>query len=496
MHALQLQPLRSLLAALAGVLALSGGAQAAPAASQHEQIHRLMARYHQFGQLDGTVLVADHGKVVYQHAFGLANREWQVPNTIDSAYRIASLTKQFTATLIMQLVEQGKIKLDDKISLYVPDLKPEIGDKVTIHQLLNHTSGIVDYANFPGFWANRLGERVSRADFIAIMNRDLEFTPGSIGHYNSSGYTLLGYVIEKIIGKSYGEVLDAMILQPLGMTRSAYDAPEKLIARKASGYVRVLGKYQPAPPMWMPNIASGGGMVSTVGDFLKWDQALYGEKLLSAESKRMMFTPYVKDDVWGDLGYGYGWMIGKREIAGQARLVHEHGGNANGYRTLITRYPDEQRLIVIFLNEGNGNKGPGIYQIKDGITKILYGQKAPMPKAALADVLIAAIEKDGVAATLARFELLRASAQVVTAPEELNALGYGYASAGRFDLAFAVLVLNLRLFPKDGNTYDSMGEINLMQGDKAAARANYKRALALDPTNTNAADVLQKLGSE
>ncbi len=301
-------------------------------------------------------------------------------------------------------------------------------------------------------------------------------------------------MIEKVSGKPYGQALDEMILKPLGMTRSAYDAPEKLIARKAAGYVRVLGKYQPAPPLWIPNIASGGGMVSTVGDFLKWDQALYGEKLLSAESKRLMFTPYVKDDVWGDLGYGYGWMIGKRDIADKPRLVHEHGGNANGYRSLITRYPDEQRLVVILLNEGNGNKGPGIYQIKDGITKILYGQTAMMPTATLADALVAAIDKDGVAATLERFELLRASAHAVTRPDELNMLGYAYANAARFDAALAVFKLNLRMFPKDGNTYDSMGEINLMQGDKTSARVNYKRALELDPANSNAADVLRKLG--
>lgn len=485
-----------MLMALASALTMNGTAQAAPSTSQQDQIHQLMTRYHQLGQLDGTVLVADHGKVIYQHAFGLADREWKVPNTVDGAYRIASLTKQFTATLVMQLVEQNKLKLDDKIGKYVPDLKPEIGDKVTIHQLLNHTSGIVDYANFPGFWANRLGERVPRADFIAIMNHELEFVPGSTGHYNSSGYTLLGYVIEKVSGKPYGQALDEMILKPLAMTRSAYDAPEKFIERKAFGYVRTLGKYQAAPPLWMPNIASGGGMVSSVGDFLKWDQALYGDQLLSAESKRLMFTPYVKDDIWGDLGYGYGWMIGKREIAGKSRLVHEHGGNANGYRTLITRYPEEKRLVVIFLNEGNGNKAPGIYQIKDGITKIIYGQPVALPKITLADALIAAFDKDGVDNTLARFDSLRATTALVTTPGDLNTLGYAYAGAGRFDEALAALKLNLRLFPKDGNSYDTMGEFNLMQGDKASARVNYQRALELNPANSNAADVLRKLGNE
>ncbi|MEJ7808126.1 MAG: serine hydrolase domain-containing protein, partial [Telluria sp.] len=338
-------------AACAALLASAAAHAAVPVTPEAAQLHKLLTRYHELGQLDGTVLVAEHGKVLYQHAFGLANREWKAPNTVDTAYRIASLTKQFTAMLVMQLVQQGKLRLDEKIGLYVPDLKGEIGNAVTIHQLLNHTSGIVDYANYPGFWQGRLGNRVPRADLLAIMNNPLEFAPGSNGRYSSSGYTLLGYAIEKITGKSFGQALDEMIVKPLAMTRSGYDAPERLVERKASGYVRVLGAYQHAAPVWMANLGAGGGMFSTVGDLLKWDQALYGDKLLSADSKRLMFTPYVKDDVWGDLGYGYGWMIGQRDVAGKARLVHEHGGNANGYRSLITRFPDEQKLVVLLLNE-------------------------------------------------------------------------------------------------------------------------------------------------
>jgi CubicO group peptidase (beta-lactamase class C family) len=469
---------------------------AAGARADAAKIGQLMARYHQLGQFDGTVLVADHGKIVYQHAFGLANREWQAPNTVDTAYRIASLTKMFTATLIMQLAEQGKLKLDDRIGQYVPELKPAIGQQVSLHQLLNHTSGIVDYANFPGFWERRLGEKVPRADFIAIMNHDLEFAPGSTGHYNSSGYTLLGWVIEKVSGKSFDEALAEMILKPLQMKRSSYDAPERIVARKASGYTRVLGRYQPAAPLWIPNIASGGGMVSTVGDFLKWDQALYGDKLLSAASKEKMFTPYVKDDVWGDLGYGYGWMIGTRQIGGKAVRVHEHGGNANGFRTLVTRYPGERRLVVLMLNEGNGNKGPGIYRIKDSITQVLYGQPAPLPKAALDDVLVKAIDEKGVAAAVALFAALRDTAAPLADPGPLNMLGYSYAGARRFDAALAVLKLNLQLFPQDGNSHDSLGEVYLMQGDKANAVTHYRRALELDPQNNNAREVLKKIGAQ
>jgi CubicO group peptidase (beta-lactamase class C family) len=483
--------MRKFLLIVAACASVLPAAQATPA--REAAIGRLMTQYHQLGQLDGAVLVAEKGKIVYQHAFGQANREWAVPHTTDSVFRIASLTKQFTAAMVLQLAEQGKLRLDDKIGRYVPDLKPEIGEHVTLAQLMNHTSGIVDYANFPGFWANRLGEKVPRADYLAIMNRELEFAPGTQGHYNSSGYTLLGWVIEKVTDKSYGDALDAMIAKPLGMAHTSYDAPDKIVPRKASGYARVLGHYQPAAPLWIPNIGAGGGMVSTVGDFFKWDQALYGSKLLSEASKRLMWTSSVKDDVWGDLNYGYGWLSGQRQIAGKTRTVHEHGGNANGFRTLITRYPDEQRLVVIFLNEGNGNKGPGIYRIKDSITKVLYGVAAPMPKAEFPDALVAAIDKDGLAKALAGAEALRARAMPLAGPDELNMLGYTYAGAGRFEEAMAVLRLDAAWFPQDGNVWDTMGELQLQQGDKAAAIKSYRRSLELDPKNTNAVDVLRGL---
>jgi CubicO group peptidase (beta-lactamase class C family) len=456
-------------------------------------IDRLAKRYHALGQLDGSVLVADHGKVIYHRAFGLANREWQIPHTTDTAFRVASLTKQFTATLVMQLAEQGKLRLEDPIGKYVPELNPEIGNRVTLHHLLNHTSGIVDYANYPGFWANRLGEKVPKADFLAIMNRPLEFEPGSQGHYSSSNYTLLGWVIEKQTGKTYSEALDSMILRPSGMLRTAYDAPGRIIARKASGYVRALGEYRPADPLWIPNVGAGGGVASTTGDFFKLDRALAGNTLLKPESKRQMFTAYIKDDVSGDLGYGYGWLVGTRTIAGKPRLVHEHGGNANGFRTLVTRYPEDGKLVVIFLNEGNGNKGPEIYCMRRDFTDALYGKAVALPKPSLNDLLAAEIRHAGAGAALARFSALLAQSDRPENGDGLNRLAYQHAEAGQAATGISILQRASELFPQDGNLHDSMGELYLALGDNAKAIAAYRRALELDPGNINAAAILKKL---
>ncbi|WP_426338952.1 serine hydrolase [Pseudoduganella sp. S-14] len=465
-------------------------------ADRAADIDRLAKRYHSLGQLDGAVLVADHGKVVYHRAFGLANREWKIPHTTDTVFRVASLTKQFTATLVMQLAEQGKLRLGDPIGKYVPELDSGIGRRVTLHHLMNHTSGIVDYANYPGFWANRLGEKVPKADFLAIINRPLEFEPGSQGHYSSSNYTLLGWVIEKQTGKTYSEALDSMILHPAGMQRTAYDAPDRIIPRKASGYVRALGEYRPADPLWIPNVGAGGGVASTTGDFFRLDRALAGNTLLKPESKRQMFTAYVKDDVWGDLGYGYGWLVGTRTIAGKPRLVHEHGGNANGFRTLVTRYPEDGKLVVIFLNEGNGNKGPEIYRMRRDFTDVLYGQAVAQPKPSLNDVLAAEIRHAGSDAALARFKILLAQSDTPEDGDALNRLAYQYAEAGQAATGIAILQRASELFPRDGNLHDSMGELYLALGENAKAITAYRRALQLDPGNTNAVAILKRLQPE
>lgn len=502
---LWLTPAIYVMAAVA--LAATTPAQAQPkpaeAAAQAAQtakalrIKTLLSQYHAIGQLNGAVLVADHGKVVYQGAFGLASHEWKIPNATDTAFRIASLTKQFTAALTMQLVEQGKIKLDDKIGTYVPDLRADIGSQVTIHQLLNHTSGIVDYANFPGFWENRLGAKVSRAEFLEIMNRDLEFTPGSVGKYNSSGYYLLGHVIEKVTGKSYAQALDDMILHPLHMARSGYEFPERIVARKATGYVRAPGgTFESAAPMYMPNGYSAGGMYSTIGDLLLWDRALYGSTLLSESSKQRMFTPYVKDDIRGDLGYGYGWMIGNRKVGGRDITVHEHGGNANGFRSLITRFPNDQRLVVILLNDGGGTITPAIYKLSAAITSVLYDLPTPAPQRALADTLAQAIAQHGPDAALAKFQQSPGAFPAVDGANELNQLGYHYLTHGHLPESIAVFKLNVELFPKDGNGYDSLGEAYMVQGDKARAVVNYRRALELEPKNSNAVEMLRKLETQ
>jgi hypothetical protein len=245
--------------------------------------------------------------------------------------------------------------------------------------------------------------------------------------------------------------------------------------------------------MHMANGYSAGGMYSTVGDLMRWDRALYGTALLSAPTKQRMFTPYAKDDVRRDLGFGYGWLVGTRKIGTRDVAVHEHGGNTNGFRSLITRFPDDQRLVVILLNDGGGTITPAIYQMAESVTRVLYDLPTLPPQRSLADRLAQTIAKQGVGVAVEQFQQQRKTFPAATGPNELNLLGYHYLTKNRLAEAVEVFKLNVALFPAEGNGYDSLGEAYMVQGDTARAIQNYRRAVELDSTNSNAVEMLRKL---
>ena len=291
-------------------------AQHAAIAQDHAaKIQEVLALAHKYRQFNGTALVAENGKVIYKGAFGPANIEWNIPNTPDTKFRLGSITKQFTATVILQLVEQGKIKLDAKLTDYLPEYRKDTGDKVTIHHLLTHTSGIPSYTSQSGFFENVSRNPYKVDEFVKkYASGDLEFEPGSKYTYNNSGYFLLGAIIERVTGKPYEQVLKANIFDPVGMTNTGYDHHDTLIPKRASGYRKTPDGYTNAPYLDMSIPYAAGSLYSTVEDLLVWDQALYTDKLLSAQSKALMYKPFLDE-------YGYGWVITKRR---SSRTINQY----------------------------------------------------------------------------------------------------------------------------------------------------------------------------
>jgi len=312
------------------------------------KIQELLALAHKYRQFNGSALVAENGKVVYKGAFGLANMEWNIPNTPDTKFRLGSITKQFTATLTLQLVEQGKIKLDAKISDYLPDYRKDIGQKVTIHHLLTHTSGIPSYTSQPGFFENVSRNPYKVDEFVKkYASGDLEFEPGAKYSYNNSGYFLLGAIIEHVTGKPYEQVLKENIFAPLGMNNTGYDHHNTILPKRATGYSKTPDGYTNSLYLDMSIPYAAGSMYSTVEDLYLWDQALYTNKVLSEQSKALMYKPFLDN-------YAYGWVVRNASFKQNDKDVPMimHGGGINGFTTILVRFPQEKNVIVLLDNTG------------------------------------------------------------------------------------------------------------------------------------------------
>ena len=481
---------RSLCTSLPVLLLLFVFAHPLSAQNQAEKIDKLMTAYHEYGMFNGSVLVATAGEVVFQKGYGLAHMEWDIPNEPDTKFRLGSITKQFTAALILQLENEGKLNTEDVISKHLPDYPKEVGDKVTIHQLLVHTSGIPSYTGLPDFFADMSRDYYSTDDFIKVFSDlPLEFEPGSQWSYNNSAYFLLGVIVEKITGMTYEEALQERIFGPLAMHDSGYDHHGTILKKRAAGYQRSGLSFETAPYLDMSLPYAAGSLYSTVEDLHIWDRALYSDQVLPENLKEKMFTAYMNN-------YGYGWGVNKRSFGGSDKefTVVGHGGGINGFNTIIQRLPEDEHLIVLLNNTGGTNLG----EMSEGIFNVLYGYDADSPRKPIALELANQIKSNGIEKAIESYWKLKALDSLIYNFDEnqLNDLGYAYLREGEMDLAIAVFKLNTEAYPEAFNTYDSLGEAYMENGDKELAIKNYEKSLELNPRNENGKEMLAKMGVE
>lgn len=455
-----------------------------------EQIDQLLKRYAEYGQFNGSALVSEHGKILYKNGFGLANMEWDISNAADTKHRLGSITKQFTALLILQMAEQGKLRLDVPITTYIPDYPKASGEQITIHHLLTHSSGIPNYTSFPNFFKDISRNYYSPADFVKLFwEMPLEFKPGEKFAYSNSGYFLLGYIIEQVSGKTYETCLQENIFTPLHMNDSGFDHSEKITKNRAAAYEKNGSSYNIAPYIDMNLPYAAGSMYSTAEDLYLWDQALYTDKLVSAKSRELMFGNHIA--ARGGY-YAYGWSVYEREITGKKLKFTEHGGGINGFNTLISRNITDNNLVVLLNNTGGGP----LDEINRAINNILYGKPYEMPKKSLANTLLATINEKGLKAAMAQFGELKKSDIYALKESEVNNAGYQLLGAGKVAEAIELFKINVAAFPKSGNAYDSLGEAYLKNGNKELAVANYKKSVALDPGNEAGKKVLEEISKK
>ncbi len=450
------------------------------AQSKSEKIEALVKYYSDEGLFNGSVLVAEKDEVVYKGAVGMSNFEWNIPNTTQTKFRLGSITKQFTSMLIMQLVEEGKLRLDGKITDYLTNYRKETGERVTIHHLLTHGSGIPNYTEDDSFFPNS-GKYYKVHDFIkTYCSGDLEFEPGSRFNYSNSGYFILGAIIEAVSGNSYEKQLEEKILNGVGMKETGYDMHEYLIGNRASGYEQKLSGYRNAPFLNMALPYSAGSLYSTVEDLNRWNQALYSNKLLSDSLKQKMFRGYIS--IGGSMNAGYGWFnenIPTRDSSKKINMIW-HSGGINGFLTELARFPEEQNFVVV-LDNTSGATTP----LFRDIIAVLYDLPLEPKKKTLANALRRQIMTSSVIAACDSFmaltEVQKKEYDMTSAEYLVNRWGYERLrehndAAG----ALKLFELNTKLFPRSSNVYDSYGEALGRMGQYQAAAYNYKKSIEID----------------
>jgi CubicO group peptidase (beta-lactamase class C family) len=337
------------LAAASAVLASACFAQDNPA-----RMEQVVQSYVANKTFMGSALVVRDKTVLLGKGYGSADLEWDIPNSPATKFRLGSITKQFTAASILLLEERGKLNINDPVKKYMADA-PAAWDKVTIYNLLTHTSGIPSFTGFPDYESTE-GTATTPEKLVArFRDKPLEFQPGEKFAYDNSGYVLLGYLIEKISGQTYAQFVQENIFKPLQMNDSGYDSNTAIIMHRASGYAKGKEGIENAGYIHMSIPFSAGSLYSTVEDLARWEQGLFGGKVLSAASLEKMTTPFKED-------YAFGLAV----------------STASGHNTHLAYYPDD-KLIVVVLGNLNGDAPGGIAHklaaVAHGETVVLAGER-------------------------------------------------------------------------------------------------------------------------
>ena len=458
-------------------------------------IDTVMNLYAADDYFNGVVLVAEDGKILYHHAFGYADFEWRIPNTLDTKFEVASITKTFTALMVMRLVESGKIDLKRPIAEYLPDYRGEGAESITIDELLQHSSGMqrdisdfpVSGNNFPDVVAKVNEEFFSLKERVEIISkRPLLFKPGTDFSYSSDGYDVLGRILEVVCRDSYEAVLDSLLLQPLAMNESGYKNHYVVVSKRAVGYAETYSGLERGRQI---GIAPSGGIFSTTADLLKWEQSLYTDKVITQKSRDLIFKkgPYSPE---------YGWKVNDNyfgtNTADSVRAVMCTGA-LPGFNSLVVRFLSDKRTIIVLENIRRLSYKQD--EIVRTLADILYGRPYALPKKSLAKELLRVIQTSGIAAAESTFSSFqKAPAEYSLTEAELNSVGYYLLyDLHNVDKAVAVFKINTVQFPDSWNAFDSLGEGYMVHGDKKRAVENYRRSLVLNSDNSNAKRMIEEM---
>ena len=483
---------RALVLLLFSIASVSFAQNLAPPAASGSvsKIERYLQKLEKIGY-SGSVLIAVNGKPVISRGYGFSDEEHKLKNSPHTISDIGSVTKQFTAAAILKLETQGKLSTDDKITKYFQNVPPDKAN-ITIHQLLRHSAGLTggvggDY------------ERIGEGEFVEkVLNAPLSSPVGTRFRYSNVGYSLLALIIEKASGQKYEQYLYENLWKPAGMEMTGYSRPKfdkELIAVGYKGDER-WGK--PTDKEWAGDapylhLKGNGGILSTTGDLLKWDQALLGDKILSPEAKKKYYHPALREEETGPSYYAYGWDVTKTNRG--TRRVWHNGANRVFFADFY-RFIDEGVTIIIMTNRWQSSFNDTGRVISQIIFKPGYEPIMPIPDNATNRVFTEQAVKltleKGVNAAIETYK--KRGKKIDLLEPVINAKGYDLIEQKKHKEAIEIFRLNTIAFPRSANAFDSLGEAYLEAGNKELAIENYRKSLQLDPENGNAREVLKKLG--
>ncbi|HSU97880.1 MAG TPA: serine hydrolase [Gemmatimonadaceae bacterium] len=446
--------------------------------SRVREIDGLMTTLYERGQFNGSIIVAVGGKAIYRKGFGYADLRSRRPFTPATISNIGSVAKQFTAMAVMMLAEQHKLKYDDPVSKFIPELSATLSG-VTLRHLLNHTSGIPDVGDLgidhPRLTNDEVLRRLSKPGFLVSR-------PGEKYRYSNANYVLLAVIVERISGEHFADFLAEHIFRPCGMHSTfVYDGSPLDARLVATGYDQFGNRAGDDALM-----TGSSGMYSTVDDLLKWDQSLYTDRLVRQSTLADAFAAgHVAE---GASTYGFAWNIDYQD--GHKFVWHQ--GATGGYRALIERRLYEKTTILILTNKGNSKR----LEIADAIMNILGGKPYTFPKRSIAATMYGLIRQGELRVAVKTYQLARAGRDTTydLSEPELNSLGYQLlAGDHKTSDAIEIFKLNTVAYPASSNAFDSLAEAYEVNGNKELAIRNYRKAVALDPTNLHAVDMLKKL---
>jgi len=465
--------------------------------STADNMDAFFSHCHENGQFNGNILVVKGGNIIYHKSFGISNIDPVEPLQLNSQFRLASVSKSFTAMAIMILKEQGKLNYDDKIIKYLPELPyPDL----TIRHLLNHTSGIPKYEDLcDQYWdlehKNFLDKKYATNDDIIELfvehQPEVLFKPGDKYSYSNAGYVLLASIVSRVSGETFEEFLKNYIFDPLNMSFSlVYSAiRDDVMEHRVYGYRLALNgsDYLPNDFHYMSGLAGDGAIYSTTGDLFKWDRALYTEKLVSKSTLKEAFSPVILNDS-STSKYGFGWGINNSM---SNKKVVSHGGGWIAAKTWIWREIEEDNAIILLTN----NTSRYIYDIRKTVQLILHDKPFTMPKIGISDIIGKIISTNGIGAAISEYQQLKK-----TKPDhynfsfwELNSLGYRLTNLEKNQEAIAIYKLNIENFSDWSRAYNDLGDAYRLNGNVELAIKTYRKSLELDPKNYYAKEKLKLL---